>query len=92
MERVELTDGHVEIHQAQNAEGVGYELTFEVAKGSAIDSELAQCFSRGELLSLPHAGEDLSVSIATMIDREGMFRRYEGTAGFLRPGMGGAGG
>ncbi len=91
MERVELPNGYVEIRQATNTEGVGYELRFNVATGSAIDSQLESCFQRGELLPLPHAGEDLSVSLRTIIEQDDR-RIYEGTAGFLRPGMGGAGG
>lgn len=91
MERVELSDGYVEIRQTTNTEGVGFELTFNVATGSAIDSQLDGCFHSGDLLPLSRAGEDLSVSLRTQADRDGR-RIYEGAAGFLRPGMGGAGG
>ena len=91
MERVELTDGHVEIRQAADAAGIGYELTFDVATGSPMAAELERHFKAGELLPMPHAGKDLSVSLRTMVD-QGERRIYEGSAGFLRPGMGGAGG
>ena len=91
MERVELPDGHVVIRQTKDTEGVGYELIFEVTKGSALDADLERCFTIGELLPMPYSGEDLSVSLRTMVDQDAE-RVYEGTAGFLRPGMGGAGG
>ena len=91
MDRIELPHGYAEIRQAKNTEGVGYELTFNVAAGSALDLQLEGCFHSGDLLPLPHAGEDLSVSPRTQTELEGS-RVYEGTAGFLRPGMGGAGG
>ena len=93
METVQLSDdGAVTIHQVHEGEGIGYELTFEVKAGSPLDAELEQHFRSGELLPFSYQEEELPVSIRTMADMPGERRRYEGTAGFLRPGMGGAGG
>ena len=83
MERVELTDGHVVIRQTKDTEDVGYELTFEVRKGSALDADLKRCFTSGDFLPMPYSGEDLSISLRTMVNQDAE-RVYEGTAGFLR--------
>lgn len=92
MDRLKFQDGMVEIEQAENSEGVGFNLLFKVTRGSAIDADLHRCFTSGDLLPLRYRGDEISVSLRAMNDENAEQRRYEGTAGFLRPGMGGAGG
>ena len=92
MDRLKFSDGMVEIEQAEDAEGVGLQLNFSVARGSAMDVDLHRCFTTGELLPFRYQGNDIYVSLRAVNDEDAEQRRYEGTAGFLRPGMGGAGG
>lgn len=91
MERIELLSGHVTIRQSKDTEGVGFELTFEVESGSASDLELEQHFTRGTAFPFTNKDESLAITLRSMIDRNPV-RVYEGTTGFLRPGMGNAGG
>lgn len=91
MERIELLSGFVTVRQPQDTEGVGYELIFDVEKGSPSDAELEHYFNAGELFPLPYQDESLAVSLRSVEDQDDK-RIYHGAAGFLRPGMGGAGG
>jgi len=91
MERIALLSGYATISQPKDTEGIGYELRFEVKKGSTSDDELQHYFKSGELLPFTYKGEALAVSLRSVTERVGGYV-YEGTAGFLRPGMGGAGG
>jgi hypothetical protein len=92
MDRLKFQDGMVEIEQAEDSEGVGFTLAFKVARGSAMDIDLHRRFTAGEMLPLRYKGNEITVSLRSMNDEDAQQRRYEGTAGFLRPGMGGAGG
>ena len=54
--------------------------------GSAIDIDLNRCVRAGDLLSFRYRGDEISVSLRAMNDKDAEKRRYEGAARFLRPG------
>ena len=91
MERIELLNGVVAVRQPEDQEGVGYELRFEVERGSASDVELEYFFRSGAEFPFVYHDQSIAVSLRSMAEQESC-RVYEGTAGFLRPGMGSGGG